>query len=278
MNKISVFLSRIALFVILVFTSNTFALGQAGELDWVFHQGVIVFFLFVFLILIVLVQFHNKESGLAKLFSVFNKQLTDAKPIEQEHTILLDHNYDGIMELDNNLPPWWKYLFYVTIVFSIIYMINYHVINIWPLSDQEYKDEIALAELQKANMAGAMINENTVTALTDIAALSAGKEIFVKYCAACHGQKGEGLVGPNLTDDYWIHGGGIKNIYRIVVNGVIEKGMLSWKAQLKPQQIQEVGSYILSLYGTNPPNAKAPQGEKWVDPANAPADTTKKAI
>ena len=108
------------------------------------------------------------------------------------------------------------------------------------------------------------VNENTVAALTDQKSLAFGQEIFISKCAACHGQKGEGTVGPNMTDEYWLHGGSIKNIFRTVYNGVPDKGMISWSNQLRPSEIQAVSSYILTLKGTNPPNPKAPQGDKYV--------------
>ena len=90
----------------------------------------------------------------------------------------------------------------------------------------------------------------------------------------CHGQKGEGLVGPNFADEYWIHGGGIKNVFKVIKYGVPDKGMIAWQAQLKPADMQKVGSYILTLQGTNPPNPKAPQGTIWADTAAVQAPPT----
>ncbi|HOJ17692.1 MAG: c-type cytochrome [Ignavibacteriales bacterium] len=188
-------------------------------------------------------------------------RLTDAKPVEKEKDILLDHDYDGILELDNNLPPWWKALFYVTIVWGAIYLLWFHVFQVGNLQDAEYTEEVRIAEIEKAALLGpGAIDENNVTKLTDPIALSTGKETFLKHCAACHGRGGEGLVGPNLTDDYWIHGADIKQVFLIVKNGVPEKGMISWKSQLNPVAMQEVSSYILSLRGSNPPNQKPPEG------------------
>ncbi|MHC1737149.1 MAG: cbb3-type cytochrome c oxidase N-terminal domain-containing protein [Ignavibacteriaceae bacterium] len=188
-------------------------------------------------------------------------KLTDAKPVEKEKDILLDHDYDGILELDNNLPPWWKGLFYVTIVWGVVYLLWFHVFQVGNLQDAEYVEEVKIAEIEKAAlMVGGAIDENNVTKLTDPIALSAGKETFLKHCAACHGRSGEGLVGPNMTDDYWIHGADIKQVFLTVKNGVQEKGMISWKSQLNPVAMQEVSSYILSLRGTNPPNQKPAEG------------------
>ncbi len=179
------------------------------------------------------------------------------------------HEYDGIRELDNKLPRWWVYLFYATIIFAIVYMLGYHVTKWWPLQDEEYKNEMAvLADIRKANPEPAF-DLDAIVPLTAAADLAAGQETFKKICSVCHGQKGEGLVGPNFTDQYWIHGDStnntisIKNLFQIVTNGVIEKGMIPYKDQLSPVQIQQVLSYILTLQGTNPPNPKAPQGLKY---------------
>jgi cytochrome c oxidase cbb3-type subunit 3 len=196
------------------------------------------------------------------------KYWEDAVPIEREGEITLNHAYDGIRELDNRLPPWWINMFAITVVWAVGYMYFYHWSgNNWSSGD-EYKTEmetakkeVAMALVGKANS----VDESNATAMTDATALGEGEIIFKSVCAACHGQKGEGLVGPNFTDAYWIHGGGIKNIFKTVKYGVLDKGMISWQSQLKPVEIQKVSSYILSLSGTNPPNPKAPQGTIWAD-------------
>jgi len=179
------------------------------------------------------------------------------------------HEYDGIRELDNKLPRWWVYLFYVTIIFAVVYLLGYHVTNWWPLQEEEYNVEMALqAEIEKANPAPVADLENMVP-MTAEADLAAGLDTYKKICSVCHGQNGEGLVGPNFTDEYWIHGDSvnntisIKNLYQVVITGVIEKGMISYKDQLSPVQIQQVLSYILSLQGTKPANPKAAQGLKY---------------
>lgn len=199
-------------------------------------------------------------------------------PREKEGDITLDHNYDGIKELDNHLPPWWVNMFYLTIIWSIGYMWYYHWGGSGQNQAEEYKTEvetakkeIAIALAGKANA----VDESSVTALTDAAALSDGELTFKSVCAACHGQKGEGLVGPNFTDEYWLHGGGIKNVFKVIKYGVPDKGMIAWSSQLKPVDMQKVASYILTLKGTNPPNPKAPQGEIWKDEAAVAQDTTK---
>lgn len=264
------FSSLLTLFLLTPFVS---VFAQEGEIDMVAYTDTafLIFFLFMILLTIVFMVYHagiQKIPGEVSLWAKFMDLLVDAKPLENEREILLDHDYDGIKELDNNLPPWWKYLFYVTIVWSVIYMLVFHVFNTGKLMDAEYTEEMEIAELQRAQFlaGGAFIDENTVKASMDAGTLFSGKEIYVKYCAACHGNNGEGLVGPNFTDEYWIHGGDIKNIFRIIKDGVPEKGMISWKSQLSPKNMQEVGSYILSMQGTNPPNQKPPQGEKWVVP------------
>lgn len=172
------------------------------------------------------------------------------------------HDFDGIQEYDNDLPPWWKYLFYVTIVFAVGYMLHYHVFRTGALQIEEYETEMAQAALIAAQN---VEDPNAVTnfeVLTDAAALEAGKAVYIQNCAACHGQSGEGTVGPNLTDEYWLHGGDVNEIFKTVKFGVPSKGMVPWQGKLTKDQMLEVSSYILSLQGSNPPNAKEAQGEK----------------
>lgn len=200
----------------------------------------------------------------------------DAVPVEREHEIMMHHEYDGIRELDNSLPPWWVNMFILTIIWAGIYMFYYHFGGGGPSSGEEYKQEVEFAKQQQAiALAGKaeVIDEATVVALTDEPSLGAGASIYNNSCMACHGQKGEGNVGPNLTDLYWIHGGGIKNLFKTIKYGVPEKGMISWQSQLKPSDMQKVASYILTLQGSNPANAKEPQGEIWKETA----DTTKQS-
>jgi cytochrome c oxidase cbb3-type subunit III len=203
--------------------------------------------------------------------------LTRAVPIEKEKDIMFEHGIDGIRELDNDLPPWWKYGFYLTIVFAVVYLLHYHVFKTGDLQLAEYNNELTLAaNAQQERMLknADMVTAESVIALKDADGLAQGKDIFMKNCVACHGPLGQGLVGPNLTDEFWIHGGGIKNVFNTIVVGVPAKGMISWKSQLSPKQIQQVGSFILTLQGTNPPGAKEPQGTKWVEPVVASSDTT----
>lgn len=193
--------------------------------------------------------------------------LTKAVPVEKEADVMLDHNYDGIKELDNQLPPWWVWGFYLTIAFSIVYMVHYHISGTGKLQDAEYFAEMERAELVKAERLSHvkdLITEATVVQLSDAKSLVSGKEIYIKNCVACHGEEGQGGVGPNLADDFYLHGGGIKNVFKVIQEGVPAKGMISWKSQLSPAQIQEVSSFIMSIHGSNPAGAKEAQGERWV--------------
>ena len=198
-------------------------------------------------------------------FAKFRRFITKTTPVETENDLLLDHDYDGIRELDSQIPPWFLWLFYVTIFFAIVYMLDYHVFNSSPLQDAEYNLQVEQAQIERTALinSGAFLNEESVTLLTDAAALDAGKQIFATNCVACHTADGGGLVGPNLTDDYWIHGGGIKNVFKTIKYGVVAKGMISWQSQLNPKQMQDVSSYIISLHGTTPANPKAPEGTLW---------------
>lgn len=213
------------------------------------------------------------------------QKLTKTQPIEKEGDLLMDHDYDGIKELDNNLPPWWVYLFYISIIFGVVYVFRYDVFGA-DNQEMELKKEMAQAKIEVEEYlktAPDLMDEKTVVLLTDAPSLDAGKEIFTTNCAACHRADGGGQIGPNLTDKNWILGGGIKNLFHTITNGGRDgKGMISWKGTLKPKEIQKVASYILSLQGSNPKDPKAPDGEIWVDAstpendvvANKPADST----
>lgn len=201
-----------------------------------------------------------------KLKAWYEKQL-DSKPMTKEETILLDHEYDGIKELDNNLPPWWKNLFYLTIIFAVGYMLYYHVFD-GPTQEMEYDREvaaanIAIAEYKKNNPD--LIDASTVEMLTDASDINAGKSIYDTNCAVCHRPDGGGGIGPNLTDEYWILGGDIASVYNVVSEGGrAGKGMVAWKGELNPLEIAQVSSYILTLQGTDPADAKGPEGDLYV--------------
>ena len=208
------------------------------------------------------------------------KMLTKSVPIEDEGQLLLDHDYDGIKELDNNLPPWWVYLFYGCIIFAVVYLVRFEIMGA-DNQEMELKKEMAQAQIDIAEYkktAPDLMDEKTVTLLTTPDDLAAGKAIFTANCVACHRADGGGQIGPNLTDDQWILGGGIKNVFHTLVNGGRDgKGMISWKGTLKPKEMQEVASYVLSLKGTNPKDPKAPEGEVWID-ENAPKTDATSAV
>jgi cytochrome c oxidase cbb3-type subunit III len=173
-----------------------------------------------------------------------------------------DHEFDGIRELDNRIPPWFTTLFAATILFAGVYLINYHVLGAGTVMTDEYKMEIADADLQRRILLASegTIDENALEVLTDPEALKRAGDTFSKNCVSCHGAHGEGIVGPNLTDRYWIHGATINNVYTTIKMGVPAKGMISWQLVFTPKQIQELASYVLSLQGTTPLNGKKPEG------------------
>jgi len=214
------------------------------------------------------VEYHQEINAESFWTRLDKKLLTKAVPVEEEADILLDHDYDGIKELDNKLPPWWVWGFYFTIIWAFVYLVHYRIFRTGPLQIEEYNIAMLEAEaIQKERQAkmADFVSAETITALNTPEALGSGKSIYDKYCVACHGAAGGGGVGPNFTDEYWLHGGGIKNIFKVVTDGVPAKGMISWKSQLTPKQIQQVGSYILTMQGSSPEGGKEPQGDKWVD-------------
>lgn len=200
------------------------------------------------------------------MFARFWEKLQGTVPVEREKEILFEHEYDGIRELDNSLPPWWLWMFYITIGIAVIYLYVNHISDSRMSSGERYEVQMATAKKEVDDYLAKRVDEVTeknVVKLTDAKSLSEGAEIFKAMCAVCHGPSGEGGVGPNMTDAYWIHGGDIKDLYKTVKYGVPEKGMISWTAQLRPSDMQKVSSYILTLQGTNPANPKAPQGDLW---------------
>lgn len=222
---------------------------------------------------------YDEQLALAKakneqLYFGWYQKMLDSKPIEEEGEIVLDHNYDGIQELDNNLPPWWVYGFYATIIFAVVYYTRYHVFD---AANQETEYEMAVAQAkieieEYKKTAKDLVDFNTVQLLTDVSDLKAGEAIFTGNCVACHKASGGGGIGPNLTDDHWILGGGIKNVFKTISEGGrAGKGMVAWKSDLKPSEMAQVASYVLSLHGSNPADGKAPEGEIWLDP-NAPVE------
>lgn len=198
---------------------------------------------------------------------IYNK-LMGTRPVSEERDLELDHNYDGIKELDNKLPPWWLYSFYASIIFAAGYLAYYHILDGGDQID-EFEQEMLVAkaavEEYKKN-APDLVSAENVTLLTEPADLEKGASIFQSNCMACHAADGGGGIGPNLTDEHWILGGGIKNVFNTVSEGGrAGKGMIAWKSTLKPTEIQQVSSYVLSLQGTSPANPKEAEGEVWTE-------------
>lgn len=207
----------------------------------------------------------NTQRGIDWVQSMY-KKLVGTKPIEKEGEIILDHNYDGIQELDNDLPPWWIYGFYASIIFAVIYMARFHIFD----GENQYDELQATLEQAKVELeeykktAKDLVDFNTVVVLTSAGDLAGGKSIYEANCVACHMADGGGGIGPNLTDKHWILGGGINNIFKTISEGGRDgKGMIAWKQSLKPAEMAQVSSYVLSLQGTTPANPKASEGEIW---------------
>lgn len=214
--------------------------------------------------------FNKVEAEKSTYFSRKAEQLmqamTKGKKIEEEHEIELDHNYDGIRELDNRLPPWWVYSFYITIIFAVVYLVRFHVFDDYD-QREEYLTEVAEAEAAieewKEN-AKDFVNAENVTMLEDQARIENGQRIYVQNCVACHKLDGGGGIGPNLTDEHWILGGGIKNVFKTISEGGRSgKGMVAWKNNLTPAEMHEVASYVMTFEGTTPNDPKEPQGYIW---------------
>lgn len=195
--------------------------------------------------------------------SLDKKFFTRAAPIEQEADIMLDHDYDGIRELDNALPPWWKYGFYITIFVAIFYILKFEVWHTGMNPTEEYNTEMAEAKAETDAYLASMkenVDEKTVVML-DAAGIATGKTLFTKTCVACHSPNGGGGVGPNLTDNYAIHGATIQDIFKTIKYGYPDKGMQAWQSNFSPVEMQQLASYVKSLVNTNVAEGKAPQGD-----------------
>ena len=198
----------------------------------------------------------------AKSFSAWWSRINKFKPVEQESDLELDHEYDGIRELDNRLPPWWLYGFYATIIFGVIYFWRYHVSYSAPLSKEEFEISVKKADEEvKAYLAqkGESVDENTVTVSVEPTDIAEGKKIYTAACVACHKDDGGGMVGPNLTDDYWLHGGDVKSVFKTIKYGI--NAMPQWQTSYSNKQIAQVASYVMSLHGANPTGAKTAEGQ-----------------
>ncbi len=181
------------------------------------------------------------------------------------------HEFDGIRELANEPPFWLSAIFVITVVFSYYYLAKYHIFDAGDLQEEAYKKEMAKYVEDEEEIPDTGTEGNAETKIlkpfSDEENLNLGKELFKTNCTVCHLSKGQGLVGPNLTDNYWIHGGSYEDIVNIIIEGVPSKGMISWETQLNKTQIQQVSSYVYSLVGTDPPNPKPPEGELY-DPGS----------
>lgn len=228
--------------------------------------GTIVILLSI--VTIQLISILQKEANLATGEQIsFWERALGFSPKSIEKKLLLDEDFDGIKELNNPIPAWFNWFFGITIVFSLLYLPIYHIWRIADLQEQEYEKEVQIAEVKKEEYLKKVANsidEKNVKLVTEAKQLQTGQDLYKSNCASCHGQKGEGLVGPNLTDEYWLYGGKVNDVFKTIKYGT-NKGMPAWQKQLNPLQIQQITSYIHSLKGTNPPNAKEPQGVKEKD-------------
>ena len=281
---------RVPVVFFIIFGAVEFFIDSGAQPAFIKHPAVILFLLLILLILIAIeiivsalenIMLHKLDDEAKAIFLAEKEKsfkftwlkeiyqnLLGQTPIEDEAEIILDHNYDGIKELDNNLPPWWIYGFYASIVFAAVYLLRYHVFS-GPSQIDELETELADARIAieaYKKTAKNLVDINTVTELTEAADLSAGKTIFETNCVACHMADGGGGIGPNLTDPNWILGGDIKSVFKTVSEGGRSgKGMIAWKQQLKPLEMAQVSSYVLTFEGTTPANPKAPEGDVWVD-------------
>ena len=262
--------------VMILLASSAIAQPNSGAPIIEFHNLLMIMLGVLLFVLLVLVFTLQKVVYMLKIESssgkypvaeeqTFWEKILSLKPLSAEKDVELDHDFDGIKELNNPIPVWFNFLFYTTIVVGFIYFFAYHVFDAAPLQGKEYETELKVAEVSKQEYikkAGNLIDENSVTLLTDNAKIAEGAKVYTAKCAVCHGEKGEGKVGPNLTDEYWIHGGDVKSIFKTIKYGVPSKGMVAWQNSMNGAQMQELASYILTLQGTNPTGAKEPQGEK----------------
>ncbi len=276
-----------------VFAQGTTAAASGGlssPLLWIIYLVVGLLLLITYILFLISRELKRYISGEseteeAKMWDNRSswEKIFQIKPVGTDKDTLIDEPHDGIYELDNPPPPWFMFLFYTCVVFAVIYFVRFSVSDYGYTQEDEYVAEMQAAEAKLvANLSEEDLNidESNVVALTDAASITAGKKLYIQNCKVCHADGGKGLTGPNLTDEYWKHGGDAESIFKTIKYGVVEKGMASWKETLNPKKMQEVTSYILSLQGTNPEGAKAPEGEKWEPKEEtdaAPADTSASA-
>jgi cytochrome c oxidase cbb3-type subunit 3 len=190
---------------------------------------------------------------------------------ERDDDRLLGHDYDGIQEYDNKLPNWWLWILYGSIIFSVLYWLFFHTFDVGLQPSERYKVEmIKAAEEQLARMGDSELTDESLSLMATIPTrVEQGRQVFEQFCVVCHGTQGEGTVGPNLTDAYWIHGGKPTKIHETVTHGVLEKGMAAWGNQLGPARVQAVVAYVLTIKGQNVAG-KAPEGEEELPEEAAP--------
>ncbi|TMI66023.1 MAG: c-type cytochrome [Bacteroidetes bacterium] len=280
--------SALFLFSAPAYSQNALGVGSGMQ---GFLYGVFAFVLIALIAAIYLLTLNNKyqkeaniakgnpnaPTGFSKWWGELDKRyFTKAASLEKEADVLLDHDYDGIKELDNALPPWWKWGFYITLVLGVWYLLRFHVWETGPTPLQEYEKEMMVAAAQMEDFRKnnkESVDEKTVT-MADVKGIAEGKIMFTKNCTPCHGGSGEGnMVGPNLTDKFWLHGGSLNNVFRTITLGVPEKGMQAWGKNFASADIKNLASYVLSLQGSNPANGKAPQGTEYI-PGIKPTDST----
>jgi len=189
-------------------------------------------------------------------------QASDSKGSGQDQ--LKDHEYDGIQEYDNPLPRWWVWLFWGTIIYSVAYGVHYHLAGTGKSVAEEYQAEVEAAGSVAPTQG---MNEAALARLmANSAATQRGKQVYDLRCLACHADKGQGQIGPNLTDDHWISGEGrLEDIFETVAKGVLAKGMPAWEKQLSPQELADVVAFVGTLRGKNIPG-KAAEGKKVGSP------------
>lgn len=269
------------------FSNSASALSLEAPLNidqsnlWLYVENTDLYILLIIALLLLGFLMHtvNMFFGMLKLIkpkkekpleeqesSSITRILTGAVPIEEEHKIDLGHDYDGIRELDNPMPPWWLAGFFISIVFAVVYMFHYHVLGTGDLQHTEYEKSVELAdkEIQEyLNKMAMNVDETNATMMTESADLTKGKELFINNCATCHQENGRGGVGPNLTDSYWIYGGDIKDLYKVIRKGA-PNGMPEHQSKFNPIQIQQVASYVLTLDYVSPEEkGKDPEGDLY---------------
>jgi len=275
-----------------MFSNSLFAQTEANTKNFASNWDLYILMLIVLVLFIVIlvmvktlfilmgIKAKEKEQKLGGFkVKTFFQKFNETVPIEEEESLDLSHDYDGIRELDNKIPSWWTWAFFSFVLFAIVYLYRMFVTETLPNQYVELAKANEIAAEQKLEFlknSANNVDENSVVFL-GAGDIAQGAEVYAKNCVACHGDKGQGGVGPNLTDDYWLHKGGIKEIFYSIKYGWQEKGMKSWKDDFSPIQIAQLTSFVKTLHGTNPPMPKAQQGELYTEEIvkEMPADSTK---